>query len=145
MSLAGSLRRARRTGRGVRATTIIGLWAGLSALGGCVTTAPSTAGLTDLLDRPAERALYEGLRAYDDGQYPQADSALKTALAAGLAHARDRATAHKLRAFIGCSSERIADCEAEFRAARAADPSFVLSRSEAGHPIWGPVYRRILP
>ena len=145
MTSGDSQRRARRTGRGIRATMIIGLWAGLSALSGCVTTAPSTAGLTDLLDRPAERALYEGMRAYDDGQYPQADAALKTALAAGLGHARDRATAHKLRAFIGCSSERIADCEAEFRAARAADPAFVLSRSEAGHPIWGPVYRRTLP
>ncbi len=38
------------------------------------------------------------------------------------------------------------DCEgaeASFRAAREADPAFVLSRSEAGHPAWGPVYRRM--
>ena len=34
------------------------------------------------------------------------------------------------------------DCEAEFRAARQADPSFALDRAEAGHPVWGPVYRK---
>ena len=43
------------------------------------------------------------------------------------------------------TSERLAECESAFRAARAADPAFALSRSEAGHPLWGPVYRRVLP
>jgi hypothetical protein len=66
------------------------------------------------------------------------------ALAAGLQSPRDRATAHKLLAFITCTSERLAACEAAFRAARQADPAFVLSRSEAGHPVWGPVYRKVL-
>lgn len=116
-----------------------------AATAGCVATAPPAPGLADLLDRPAERALYDAMRAYDDGQYPQADSALRHALARGLGSARDRATAHKLRAFISCSSERLPDCEAEFRAARAADPNFALTRSESGHPLWGPVYRRVLP
>jgi hypothetical protein len=115
------------------------------ALAGCALPAAPVTGLTDLLARPAERALFDALRAYDDGQYPPADAALRKALAAGLASPRDRATAHKLQAFIACASERIADCEAAFRAARAADPAFVLSRSEGGHPIWGPVYRRVLP
>ena len=27
----------------------------------------------------------------------------------------------------------------------AANPAFTLSRSEAGHPLWGPVYRRVSP
>ena len=36
----------------------------------------------------------------------------------------------------------MAECEAAFRAARAADPAFALSRAEAGHPMWGPVYQR---
>ena len=120
------------------------LWAALGVLSGCAVPAPAV-GLSDLLDRPGERALLDGMRAYDDGQYAQSDSALRRALASGLATGRDRATAHKLRAFISCSNEQIAECEAEFRAARAADPAFVLSRSESGHPIWGPVYRRVVP
>jgi hypothetical protein len=114
-----------------------------AALAGCA--APRAVGLSELLDRPAERALLDGQRAYDDGQYAAAEPALQRALQAGLASPRDRARAHKLIAFITCSSQRVAECEAAFRAARAADPAFVLERAEAGHPLWGPVYRRVLP
>ncbi len=106
---------------------------------------PPPVGLAELMERPAERALFDGVRAYDDGQYPQAEAALRKALAAGLRSGRDQASAHKLLAFITCTSDRPAECEAEFRAARAADPGFALSRSEAGHPVWGPVYRKALP
>lgn len=105
---------------------------------------PPPSGLSELLERPAERALFDALRAYDDGQYGAAELALRKALNEGLRSARDRATAHKLLAFISCTSERLAECEAAFRAARGADASFALSRPEAGHPIWGPVYRRAL-
>jgi len=106
---------------------------------------PPPVGLAELLERPAERALVDGMRAYDDAQYPQAEAALRRALDAGLQSPRDRASAHKLLAFITCTSERLAECEAAFRAARAADPGFALSKSEAGHPLWGPVARRVLP
>ncbi len=106
---------------------------------------PAPVGLAELLERPAERALVDGMRAYDEAQYPQAEAALRRALEAGLQSPRDRASAHKLLAFITCTSERLADCEAAFRAARAADPGFALSKSEAGHPLWGPVARRVLP
>lgn len=105
---------------------------------------PAT-GLAELMERPAERALIDGIRAYDDGQYPAAEAALRKALAAGLRSPRDQASAHKLLAFITCTSNRLAECEAAFRAARAADPAFALSRSEAGHPQWGPVYRKVVP
>jgi Tfp pilus assembly protein PilF len=114
-------------------------------LAGCAAPPPKPAGgLADLMERPAERALVEGIRAYDDGSYEAAEEALRRALAAGLQSGRDRATAHKLLAFITCTSERPADCEDAFRAARDADAAFALSRSEAGHPAWGPVYRRVL-
>ena len=102
-------------------------------------------GLADLMERPAERALFEGIRAYDDGQYTLAEMSLRKALAAKLRSGRDQASAHKLLAFITCTSERTAACETAFRAARLADPAFALSRSEAGHPQWGPVYRKALP
>jgi Tfp pilus assembly protein PilF len=115
-------------------------------LAGCAAPpAPPPTGLAEVMERPAERALLEGIRAYDDGQYAQAEKALRLALASGLQSARDRATAHKLLAFITCTSERLADCRTEFREARAADASFALSRSEAGHPVWGPVYRSLPP
>jgi len=109
-------------------------------LAGCA--APPQPGLVEVLDRAAERALYEGMRAYDDGRYEQAEAVLQQALKLGLVHPRDRATAHKLLAFIQCTSDRVAQCEAAFRAAREADPGFTLGRADAGHPVWGPVYQR---
>ena len=116
------------------------------ALGACSTPpppAPAPTGLAEVMERPAERALLDGIRAYDDGQYAQAEKALRMALGEGLQSTRDRATAHKLLAFITCTSERLSDCETQFREARAADASFALSRSEAGHPVWGPVYQSL--
>jgi Tfp pilus assembly protein PilF len=83
------------------------------------------------------------MRAYDDAQYAEAERELRRALDAGLVSAKDRASAHKHLAFIYCTSERIADCDKAFRGALAADPTFALSKAEAGHPQWGPVYRRV--
>lgn len=116
---------------------------------GCAPTVPPKPpppppALAELMQRPAERALIEGIRYYDDGQYALAEVQLRKALISGLAEGRDRASAHKLLAFITCTSERLADCAAQFSAARAADPQFQLSRSEEGHPVWGPVYRRAM-
>lgn len=117
-----------------------------SLLAACapVPTQP-TQGLMDVAARPAERALLNGIRLYEDARYADSEAQLKNALAAGLVSAKDRAAAHKHLAFIYCTSERVPLCEDSFRAARAADPAFALSRSEAGHPMWGPVYRRLFP
>jgi Tfp pilus assembly protein PilF len=123
---------------------LTGLLAPVLIVAGCAAPPAAPApGVSDLLARPAERALVAGMRAYDDGQYPLAERELKAALDAGLANPTDRASAHKLLAFVYCTSQRTADCEAAFRAARAADARFALSRAEAGHPQWGPVYRRV--
>ena len=120
----------------------------LVALAGCAAppaVAPPPSGLAELMEKPGERALFDGIRAYDDGQYAQAEAALRKALSSGLASARDKASAHKLLAFITCTSDRLAECETQFRSAKAADPGFALNRSEAGHPLWGPVYRKVSP
>jgi Tfp pilus assembly protein PilF len=108
------------------------------ALSGCVTTSP---GLTDVMERPAERALLTGLRAYEDAQYADAERELQRALALGLGSPKDRATAHKHLAFVYCTSDRVPACDKAFRDAIAADPEFALGKAEAGHPQWGPVYR----
>lgn len=114
-------------------------------LAACVQPPPAPIGLLDIAERPAEKALLAGLRAYEDAQYAPAEQQLKSALGLGLAAPRDRAAAHKVLAFIYCTSERQRECEAEFRLARESDPAFALSRSEAGHPLWGPVYKRLEP
>jgi Tfp pilus assembly protein PilF len=144
-----AVNRARRH-RPRAAASCLGLALGLAVLAsGCAPAVPVKPAappptLAELMRRPAERALFEGIRHYDEGQYEQAEAQLRKALAAGLADPRDRASAHKLLAFITCTSARLDHCAAEFVAARAADPHFQLSRSESGHPVWGPVYRRTL-
>jgi hypothetical protein len=114
-------------------------------LAACAQTAPAPAGLVDLMARPAEKALLAGLRAYEDAQYAEAQKQLLEALKLRLEAPKDRAAAHKHLAFIYCTSNRTADCEAQFRAARLADPAFTLSKSEAGHPSWGEVYKSLRP
>jgi Tfp pilus assembly protein PilF len=115
----------------------------IAALAIVLSACATDQGLTDVMQRPAERALLAGLRAYEDGQYVEAERELQRALAAGLTSAKDRATAHKHLAFIYCTSTRETACGKAFRDALAAEPAFTLSKAEAGHPLWGPVYRRV--
>jgi len=91
-----------------------------------------------------ESVLAQGLKAYQAAQYQQSELDLKSALQMGLAKPADLVAANKHLAFIYCTSKREAQCLAAFKAARAADPAFTLSKSEAGHPMWGPVYKRSL-
>jgi hypothetical protein len=111
----------------------------------CALPTPAPVGVVDISARPAERALLAGLKAYEDAQYDSAERLFREALAAGLASPRDRAEAHKRLAFLHCAAGRLADCEAEFRLARQSDRNFALDKSEAGHPVWGPVYRNLQP
>src|SRR4051812_4141927 len=94
-----------------RTTIAAGIAAGVLWLAGCVQQPITPVGLTDVAERPAEKALLAGIRAYEDGQYPDAERQLGTALKTGLASARDRAAAHKYLAFIYCTSNRAAECE----------------------------------
>lgn len=93
---------------------------------------------------PGETALADGLKAYQAGQYKQAEAQLNAALKAGLATPADQVAAHKHLAFIYCTSKRDTLCGAAFRAAKAADPAFALSKAEAGHPMWARTYKRAL-
>jgi len=119
--------------------------ASAALLAACAQPAPPPVGVVDISARPAERALLAGLKAYDDAQYESAERLFREALAAGLASPRDRAEAHKRLAFLHCAAGRLGECEAEFRLARRSDRNFALDKSEAGHPVWGPVYKNLQP
>jgi Tfp pilus assembly protein PilF len=115
-----------------------------SLIAGCALEPSAPAGLMDVAGRPAEKALLAGIRAYEDAQYAESEKQFDAALKTGLGSAKDRAAAYKHLAFIYCTTSRPSECEAAFRAARQADPVFALSKSEAGHPLWGPVYKRVV-
>jgi hypothetical protein len=122
----------------------------LLMLGGCALLEPPappppapSVSVARLYELPAERAFINGMRFYEEGQYERAEVLLRRSLADGLRDSHDVAIANKHLAFIACAYERPADCESSFRAAFAADPKFRLTDAEVGHPIWGPVYKRV--
>jgi Tfp pilus assembly protein PilF len=87
-------------------------------------------------------ALGTALKQYEDGHYEESAKNLQEALDLGVPD-KLRASAHKHLAFIHCSSSRERECRDEFRKAIAADPAFDLAPAEAGHPVWGPIFRSL--
>lgn len=87
-------------------------------------------------------ALAAGLKQYDEGLYDESAKNLQGAIELGLPVAQ-RATAHKHLAFIHCSTNRERQCRDEFRKALALNPKLELSPAEAGHPVWGPIFRSL--
>jgi len=117
--------------------------------GGCANLMPAApaaappVSVATLYQQPGERALIMGLSLYDQGVFERAEQSFQQALRLGLKDRRDVAAAHKYLAFVACAFNRLDECATHFRSALAADPGFGLSDSEAGHPIWGPVFKRV--
>lgn len=91
----------------------------------------------------AQITLVEGLRQFDAGDHEASAKALASALKMGGLGVKDRAEAHKHLAFIHCTAGREGPCRDEFRKALAADRRTQLDAAEAGHPVWGPVFRSL--
>ncbi len=89
-----------------------------------------------------EPLLRTGISQYDSGRYDDAARSLRIALKRGLSLS-DQVTAHKYLAFIQCAAGREEQCRDEFRRALRIDPNMELAPAEAGHPIWGPVFREV--
>lgn len=87
-------------------------------------------------------ALGAALKQYEDGYYEESAKNLQEAIDLGVPD-KQRANAHKHLAFIHCSSSRERECRDEFRKALAADPALDLAPAEAGHPVWGPIFRSL--
>lgn len=82
------------------------------------------------------------LQQYEAGDYDESAKSFEGALRQGLGD-KERASAHKHLAFIHCAAQRERECRDEFRKALAADPALELEPAEAGHPVWGPVFRAV--
>jgi Tfp pilus assembly protein PilF len=123
------------------------LVAAVLALAGCdtapVKSVQETIGVIFQSGGKAEQDLASGVSRYDDGKYSESAQLLQASLDEGLSAKSDQVKAHKYLAFIHCVSGREAQCRNEFRAALNIDPSFDLAANEAGHPMWGPVFRSV--
>ncbi|MGH8672157.1 MAG: TssQ family T6SS-associated lipoprotein [Burkholderiales bacterium] len=93
--------------------------------------------------KEASKALDAGIKSYENGQDTKAAKQLRSALDMGLSSKADQVKAHKYLAFINCAAGREKQCRDEFGRALDLDPNFELTAAEAGHPIWGPVYRSL--
>lgn len=97
--------------------------------------------LQNLFQNDGAEALAKGIRQYDDGNYPESLKSLQSAIDLGLWSRSDKVKAYKHMAFIHCVSGRERQCRDEFRKGLEVDPDMQLEPAEAGHPIWGPVFR----
>jgi Tfp pilus assembly protein PilF len=95
-----------------------------------------------LLYRSGLTLLEEGIRQFEDANYRAAGGAIQRALQAGLTRNAE-IKAHKYLAFIHCINGRKMQCRDEFRVTVKLDPKFELQPEEAGHPMWGPVFREV--
>lgn len=116
---------------------------GALLMAACSTSFVRDTGLDKLALRKAEQELSTGIRAYEDGNYKSAQKHLQGALDEGLILNTDKAVAHKYLAFIQCAHGRETQCRQEFRELLEVDPKFELEPSEAGHPVWGPVFKSV--
>ena len=115
--------------------------AAITALCGCATEAGRA--LQDFFHPSrGHPALATGLKQYDDGDYADSARNLQAAIDQGLVR-KERINAHKHLAFINCASDRERQCRDEFRKALAVAPTMELAPAEAGHPIWGPIFRSL--
>lgn len=126
-----------------RLTLIVLIGLTLFLVAGCSPTVMRDIGLDKPAPRKTEQDLNAGIRNYDKGNYRTAARELRYALKKGLIYRKDKVNAHKYLAFIYCVTDRTQLCGDEFKKALILDPYFELSPAEAGHPIWGPVYRRV--
>lgn len=91
----------------------------------------------------AEQDLAKGVKNYEEGDYNAAIGMLQHALLDGLKSKADQARAHKYLAFIHCTSGHEKLCSDAFKKALEVNPNFDLQAAEAGHPVWGPIFRNL--
>ncbi len=112
----------------------------IALLAGC-SSMPNLSSLNPLPSKGAD-ALKAGVDEYAEGSYPAATKNLQSALELGL-NTQEQVRAHKYLAFIGCVTGKTHVCRDEFGKALDVDPAMELTPAEAGHPIWGPVFRAV--
>lgn len=126
-------------------------------LTGCATKEPIPEPVTEIRNDAQEKAeagakaaqtmaaqeLSGGIEAFANGKYGDAINNLNNALATGLLNIGDQIKAHKFLAFTYCVSNRRPLCREAFGKALDINPELNLEPTEAGHPLWGPVFKSV--
>jgi hypothetical protein len=94
--------------------------------------------------RPRPEQLFaEGSEAYEKGDYKAAIRKLSAASEAAVPGSALQRDSYKFLAFSYCVSNQKPACRARFVSLLKIAPGFQLTRAEAGHPLWGPVFREV--
>lgn len=121
-------------------------FAAVLALAGCAQlpaeSPPATAPVASPPLVSGSAALTRAMSNYDEGDYGEAATHFRLALEQRLS-AAEQVKARKHLAFAYCVAGKERLCSEEFRKLLEASPGFELDPAEAGHPIWGPVFRRV--
>ncbi len=122
--------------------------AALTLLSACTTTPPCLcAGANppplDATASPGRLDAALGKRAYDEGDYRTALRYLQNALSGELPTA-DKVGVHKYLAFMACAQTRVDVCRGHFRSAFDLNAQFSLTPTEAGHPLWDPIFKEVV-
>jgi Tfp pilus assembly protein PilF len=115
------------------------LFMALALLAGC--SSRPMLGISRTIGTASNKDLAGGIRAYENGDYEESERLLTRSLDEGLTFQRDEITARKYLAFTYCVTNEERRCREQFRKILELDPRFELDKGEAGHPVWGPVFR----
>jgi hypothetical protein len=88
-----------------------------------------------------EQLLAEGSELYEKGDYKAAIRKLVTVRDSAEVTPLTKQSSLRLLAFSYCVTSQRALCKNQFSTLLAIAPEFQLSRGEAGHPLWGPVFK----
>lgn len=120
----------------------------LLVMTGCQSMNPSNFGLCGDARQNSgvtavDKKLNYGVLTYEEGKYQASTVAFQGVLEAPLSGKPEKVMAYKYLAFIQCVSGHEVMCRDYFKKALEFDPNFNLDTAEAGHPIWGPVFRSV--
>jgi hypothetical protein len=87
--------------------------------------------------------LEKSIKNFEDGDYDSSMAYLNQIVTSDDANRYIKVEAYKYRAFIYCLGNKQSLCQESFKMAFILNPKFELTKAEAGHPIWGPVYKRV--
>ena len=123
----------------------------LTLLGGCANSpfCVDNSQEVRLFRTPSEFMVNQGIRNYEEGNYPAALTIFQNLVSNKKATKNEKIVAYKYMAFTHCVSPNASRetreklCRDDFKKAFELNPSFNLTPAEAGHPVWGPIFSSV--
>jgi hypothetical protein len=93
-------------------------------------------------EAPSQTPFSLAKKTYEDGKYKKALTEFEEVLKLPDLSLTDQIQAHKYLAFINCLTNKRKQGLIEFKKVLELDPKFELTPAEAGHPMWGQVFKK---